>query len=484
MENDNGSTNNGLHELFEYPFMSCLTERRTRRVARGVSINAGPLSYTSNNQPDPLSKLEEAILIVSTGVTGLSTHDGPLIRPDGVQELATPFLNVIARSASSADNCQATIFFMINDEGIFLIQQPKGRDAIPMVKDLPPRWADWKEQDWIDAANAVKVPVSNHRLEFPRDYPYYLGWNAQHSNRPGTTMFLPVVDCTWQYINAILILASEPAGKRPLFIDDFRSFHPSNFIEFLAWLGSKLGFSEDIPYQPIGGLKWIRNKFVNKDYAAPLGFGRALRTDYECFFAMQNLMLVGQALGVGGWIHGSVFPPYIYQSDPSKNWYGLGFRMQEPKKLKPTPPVPASQPNPVGIDGILEGLCPPYVKSMDDAVDRVVESKYGARGNYGDQSVFSLPYRNPRNAEEYVREGMQYTPDAIAYGKDICNYVYDTYGRFPAHVDTFYTPGMWLQFSHLEMEYYDKFFDPRQYTRQAKHDELWHGRGRTVSESA
>ena len=59
MENDNGATNNGLHELFEYPFMSCLTERRTRRVARGVSINAGPLSYTSNNQPDPLQALRK-----------------------------------------------------------------------------------------------------------------------------------------------------------------------------------------------------------------------------------------------------------------------------------------------------------------------------------------------------------------------------------------------------------------------------------------
>jgi hypothetical protein len=84
---------------------------------------------------------------------------------------------------------------------------------------------------------------------------------------------------------------------------------------------------------------------------------------------MQNLMLVGQAMGIGGWIHGSVFPPYIYQKDPSKNWYGLGFRMMEPKKLHPMPAVPASQPNPVGIDGILEGLTPPYVKSMDEAVE-------------------------------------------------------------------------------------------------------------------
>ena len=86
MGNEDGATHNGLKELFEYPFMSCLTDRRTRRVARGTSINAGPLSYTSPNQPDPLSKLEEAILIVSTGITGISTHDGPLIRPDGIPD--------------------------------------------------------------------------------------------------------------------------------------------------------------------------------------------------------------------------------------------------------------------------------------------------------------------------------------------------------------------------------------------------------------
>ena len=51
MGNGNGASHNALKELFEYPFMSCLTERRTRRVARGTSINAGPLSYKSPNQP-------------------------------------------------------------------------------------------------------------------------------------------------------------------------------------------------------------------------------------------------------------------------------------------------------------------------------------------------------------------------------------------------------------------------------------------------
>jgi len=125
-----------------YPFISCLEERRTRRVARGTSIDAGPLSHTSTNRPAPLSRLEEAILIVCTGATGVTTHDGPLEKPNGGgRELGTPFLNVIARAAPSADDCQATSFFLINDDGVFLLRQPEGRDALDAMKSLPPRWS-------------------------------------------------------------------------------------------------------------------------------------------------------------------------------------------------------------------------------------------------------------------------------------------------------------------------------------------------------
>jgi hypothetical protein len=465
-----------LEELFRYPLMSALVERRTRRIARGTSIDAGPLSYKSPNQPAPLGKLEEAVLVlVATGVAGLTTHDGPLYLPGGNRELGTPFLNVVARTGSSADNCQATQFFMINDEGIWLLKHPLGREALTHLRDLPPRWADWTEDDWIQTAALAKVRVSDRRLDFPREYPYYLGWNAQISNVPGSTMFFPVVDCTRQYINALLILLSHKDGRNPLIVDDWRPFRPANFVERMVKLAGNLGLRERIPYHPIGGFKWVRNGFVHKDHVGPLGFGGALRTDYEAFFYFQNLMLVGQALGLGGWIHGAVFTPYIYLKAPEKGWHGLGFRMVEPKTLSPMPPVPASQPNPVGIDGVLEGLCPPYVKSMDEAVDRILEDKYGPNGCYGDADLFSRPYRNPADGEAYLREGTHFSPRAIEYTKEICNYLYDTYGRFPAHVDAYYTPGMWLQFSHLEMEYYDRFFRPEQYTRQAEHDALWHG---------
>ena len=74
----------GLHELFTYPLMSAIFDRRTRRVARGTSIVSGPISYTSPNKPAPLTPLEEAVLVVSTGLTGKSTmHDVPAKNNDG-----------------------------------------------------------------------------------------------------------------------------------------------------------------------------------------------------------------------------------------------------------------------------------------------------------------------------------------------------------------------------------------------------------------
>ena len=121
-------THPSMEDLFSYPLMSALTERRTRRIPRGFSVNAGPLTHESHNDPAPLTPLEEAILVTCiTGIVGITTHDGPLTKANGTDELGTPFLNVLARTGSSADNCQATHFFMINDDGIFLLKHPTGR---------------------------------------------------------------------------------------------------------------------------------------------------------------------------------------------------------------------------------------------------------------------------------------------------------------------------------------------------------------------
>ena len=147
---------------------------------------------------------------------------------------------------------------------------------------MPRHWADWTEDNWLAAADAVKLKLYPQRLDYPRKFPYYLGWNAQHSNRPGTTMFLPVVDCTWQYINAIMIMLSQPKGKRPVVIDDCLTVPAAE----RARLGrearrSKLGLVPPIPYHPIGGVKRVPQRRPRRRQLHPARLGRTLRTDYE-----------------------------------------------------------------------------------------------------------------------------------------------------------------------------------------------------------
>lgn len=101
--------------------MSAIVERRSRRVCRGTSIAAGELGHQSTNAPAPLRPLEEAVLVVTTGLTGFLMH-GPV---DGGTELGTGsyFMQPPARAAASPDNTQPTSFFLINDGGVFL--QPR-----------------------------------------------------------------------------------------------------------------------------------------------------------------------------------------------------------------------------------------------------------------------------------------------------------------------------------------------------------------------
>jgi hypothetical protein len=182
-------------------------------------------------------------------------------------------------------------------------------------------------------------------------------------------------------------------------------------------------------------------------------------------------------MGLGAWIHAAVGAPYLFERDPANGKFGIEFRMQKPKKWhrwQRSPPLPTTIDNPIGIDGVLETLTPPYVNTMDEAVDRVIEEKYGPLGTYGDHSIFDRAYKKSEYGDAFLKMASRRpTPQAIEYAREICTYIYDHYGRFPAHVNAIHVPGVWLQFSHLELEFYDKYFDAGLYQRQAAHDQMW-----------
>ncbi len=263
----------GFDEMSRYPLFEALHKRRSRRISLGLqSVSAGSNSYTSNAKPQPLSELEEAVLISAIGLTGPTLPDRPFESPTGQKILGTPNLNFPGRAAGSTDNAQATHFFMINDTGVYYLKRLDGVDLNePLTPDV-----------LVRRAAQSKVQILDHRPEFPREFPNYLDSNRFLSNLPGSTIFYPVVDLTHQYINALMYLLTEPDGHRPAFLDD-RNF-----------------------YLPAGVTKWILKGFLNKKIPLPLGYVGTMRTEIEALLLLQNLILTLQAMGLGGWIHSAV----------------------------------------------------------------------------------------------------------------------------------------------------------------------------------
>lgn len=438
-------THNGWEATKEYSLWKAITGRRTRRVSLGTKeVAAGTLTYRSNKEPVPLSELEEAILISLTGATGLTMPDRPFQDSNGDTIQASPNLHLLGRTAGSPDNAQATHFFLINDSGTYFLRRLD--DELPVDQTTP--------ELLIERARRAKVEVLDQRLTYPREFPYYLDSNRFLSNVPGSTILMPVVDMTWQYVNGLMYLLTQEDGKRPTFVDD-RNF-----------------------YRNAGVRKWVRNGFLNPDIKLPLGVLGTLRTHIEAELLLQNLMLMTEAMGLGGWIHASLAGPFFMGHPRYKQFgRGLGFRYHIPRfrfldLIRWGVFLPSVRANPVGLDGILEGNCPPY-KPIEKCVDDVVESKYGADGVYRDRDTWSRIFKKDL-ADEYVDQVPRYTDETIDCVKDIVTYIFKRHGRFPAHVDAIYVPGIWLQAHHIDTDYYDKLF-PRGYSESHdQHDARWH----------
>ena len=110
---------------------------------------------------------------------------------------------------------------------------------------------------------------------------------------------------------------------------------------------------------------------------------------------------------------------------------------------------------------------------MTDAVDAVIADKFGPGGIYSDEALFKRIYRG-EFGDQYLKEASNYADDVIACTRDICTYIYETHGRFPAHTEAIHVPGAWLQVHHVEEGYYEKFFRGGLTEAHRTHDQAWH----------
>jgi hypothetical protein len=258
------------------------------------------------------------------------------------------------------------------------------------------------------------------------------------------------------YVNGLLEILNELTGA--FILDERDNFRPAGLARFAK---SRGGHLDDDPHH--GRVVTIRQveQFVSEFVTVEQGM------------MLQNLGLMAEALGLGG------FPNF---ANHEYGWFqSLGFRMEQmpasqyvgapwlPKLamrlLKRDPMIPY----PIGLERngeiLLKPFCPPYFKSMAEAVKAVVEIKFGAGGAFGNAGPGSAWANHGEVAGKVPRVSEPAVAATIAY----CEHVWDRYGRFPAGMPPYRTV-LAYQACHLDAEFYDKFYKPEALTENHRND--------------
>lgn len=407
-----------------FTLLDLLQQRKTRRFGRGMTLPGGPLQYTSHHDPVPLSREEERYLIYAAiGRSGRNLGDMQFVGRPGVSVgQGNALMNFNSRTVPSPCSAQTTQLFYTNDDGVFFVADAAGPD-----------------HPWD--LNVIQLQSS--RLDIPREAPFMLPFNQWYTNRPGTTLFMPVTNIASLYLNLLLMMFSEETGY---FIVDTDNGNAACGLE--AFRKSAGGHLHD-------DMK-ARRMFSLRELDAAICETAIQEQGIIC----EHLSLMQQALGLGGGIQSVGSGRHLLGMEPHI-YPGLGFHFVVP----PGKPLRA---NPVGIPGVWEGPTPPFVPSMKDAVTNLVESKFGSDG------TFRKPQEQPYVQRNTAQQVPQHSERAIEATIAFTEYVLATYGRFPAHADACKSI-VACQTHHLDEDFYATFYpDSALPDAHREHMHTWH----------
>jgi hypothetical protein len=426
------STDPRLEQVLNFPQVQGLFGRRSRRFGFGMEIPSGPLAYKSQHEPVPLSDLELALLVAAaTGVTGWNFGIPYTINES--DRLSDYSLRLTGRTIPSAATICTTELFYTDDTGIYLTR----------TRDLTPgRLREFEYDDdiahIIGISQSATIQLSNERLYLPPEPPHFDEHNIWNSNRPGSTLFMPIGDVGEQLL---ALLAMYVTNGYTLY-DDYRETTISTLEPFIH-----TGLISDTPemHFALSHIEQVAFSTVAMELA----------------LICQNIVLMLQAIGLGGWMYTGIFPYSALGAFADEGLKGLGFRFARDEGW--------SFPNPIGLDGFYESVCPPYVADMHEAAHRLVERKFGRGGTYDPATGGPFLWNN-----EIMSTIKPYTQAQIDCIGEMAQYIYNTYGRFPARYPTILLR-IYSQAHHLELEFYDKYFGPGSYLQtHAEHMERWH----------
>ncbi len=426
-------------KAWSYSLFDAIFQRRARRFPLGAEMPAGVAPFKSDKEPIPLDEIEEAMLVMAgTGISGLNLSDLPFNDQAGSNWCGNTMIQFVGRTYASACGSHGTEMFFTNDEGTYLVQ---------MRDKLPAQMQEFESPDdrekIVQAFRANTVKLSSGRLPIPMEEPVTLPFNQWNVNKPGTTLFMPVSDVTWEYINALMLMLDAPNCA---YVYDDMNGNAEPLKKY-----ADAGHLDRSRAYPLSGYEMGM-------YSAISGVEQAIM--------LQNMYLALQAMGLGGWIFSSSVGVAVMPM--------MGFRMhmasQPEGPFKPLDSSAPGRPVVVGLEGLFEPYCPPYYPDMAKAVQAVWDKKWGAGGIYKEEGG-PAPYRDRQSLDRVVAKTPEWCLEAT---KDLCTYIWDTYGRFPALSDPM-VMSIWFQAHHLETEFYDQYYQPGAYHETIRnHMGVWH----------
>lgn len=428
-------TEQPLTEVFEFPLMEAIFGRRSRRFGLGMEIPSGPLAYASTAAPHPLSELEQSVLVAAgTGVSGwtFGVPFGPL-QPDQHAAFTQRFTG---RTAPTAAGIGTPVLFYTDDTGTYLTNT---RDARPSrVREFDDGAGDAEEI--IRTCREHTVRVSAKRLDLPAAPGHLLEPNIWMANAPGSTLFLPVADASEQFLGFLSLMI----GNGYLVVDDDAG-------------------------RPAGNLEpFVRSGLLNDAKRFPLSVVQQNAYEGNCLetaFMAHNIVLTMQAMGLGGLYFSGFNRWSVLGAMAEDGIAGLGFRFVVDERW--------TVPNPVGLDGHYEALCPPYYPDMRAAVEAFVARKFAPGGAYDPEDPAGA-WQRAGGVKATVKP---YSAEFVDCLSEIAQYVYTKHGKFPGSITTMVLPGV-VQAQHIDTDFYDTHYQPGAYLdTHAHHLERWHPGG-------
>jgi hypothetical protein len=416
-----------LDELLKFPLMEALTGRRSRRFCMGAEIPDGVLAFKSRYKPTPLSELEQQLVLTTMG--GVTGWHFAIMRHKKYAPYLTNYCNSPSgRTFPSAAGFITSDIFYTDDNGTYFFPT---RDFHPPL-DINDGKVDLRE---FLAAHKKRIrKLSDKRLHTPREEPYMEGHNTWIANHEGSTFVIPIGDLAQHVLSCICFYT---VNHFPIF--------------------------DDIARKQIPGIDKY-DKLVDIKNAIPLTFLEQYcisELTAELSTSCYAGALLLQAMGLGGWMYDGVDRHTVLGATGDPNVPGLGFRYDTDERW--------SVPNPTGLPGVFEAYCPPHHKDMREATEALTKRKFGKGG------VYNLETPGAWKDSGKVRGSANPITEEVKECISLqAQYIYDTYGKFPATVPSIFLL-TYLQAQHIDLDFYDHYFKAGAYLSTHKdHMMKWH----------